>query len=132
MSDTELLSVIEEANTRSELLDVLGEFTDTNDPRVLLSLAKKCTEYSLYRESEALHEKALQEAPLAPAIKESLRHLYLSMVDRWHYLMLNDIQRNSNYFKAILSTVRSMESSSTTVLDIGAGSGILRCVILIN
>ncbi|XP_019850254.1 PREDICTED: putative protein arginine N-methyltransferase 9 [Amphimedon queenslandica] len=125
MSDTELFSVLEGASTRSDLLDVLGEFTDANDPRLLLSLAKKCQEHSMYRESEALHERALEKAPLAPAIKESLRHLYLSMVDRWHYLMLNDIQRNSNYFKAILSTVRSMESSSTTVLDIGAGSGIL-------
>ena len=49
----------------------------------------------------------------------------ISEVPRWHFSMLNDMQRNQAFFDAIKST----DFYGKTVLDIGSGSGLLAMLI---
>ncbi|XP_072935571.1 protein arginine N-methyltransferase 9-like [Epargyreus clarus] len=51
-----------------------------------------------------------------------LNEVKLSLVQRWHYRMLNDKTRNFSYHAAIRETV---ESGKDSVLDLGAGTGLL-------
>ena len=130
MSEEFMTSLLEDNSSPEEVLLLLGEYND-DDPQVLLCLARKCQEHSLFKEAETLCHKALEKEPNNPVIKDCQRTLFHQMVDRWHFLMLNDIQRNSSYFKAILAAVRALSSSSSSsltcsVVDIGAGTGILR------
>ena len=50
------------------------------------------------------------------------------LVERWHFRMLNDMVRNDAYRAAIIRKVLQ-QGADSSVLDIGAGTGILRLVI---
>lgn len=52
------------------------------------------------------------------------------LVERWHFRMLNDIVRNDAYRAAIFRRLLQ-QGSDLSVLDIGAGTGILRLVIML-
>ena len=56
--------------------------------------------------------------------RENLWMALEGLVRRWHFYMLNDIRRNSAYWEAIGRAVH--EAPGCTVMDIGAGTGILR------
>ena len=58
--------------------------------------------------------------------RESLRMLYEMVIPRWHFHMLNDFVRNSSYSQAISTAISHIPDC--TVLDIGSGTGFLRCV----
>ena len=45
------------------------------------------------------------------------------LVQRWHFLMLNDHQRNVTFRDAVRAAV---QAGASTVLDIGTGTGLLR------
>eukprot|EP00055_Hartaetosiga_balthica_P013532 m.69962 g.69962 ORF g.69962 m.69962 type:complete len:948 (-) comp8293_c0_seq1:195-3038(-) len=85
---------------------------------------------------------ALHIDPTHPLALESKENITNMLVERWHFRMLNDKSRNANYFHAIkkaISTIRNSrgvkssnhanaldhDASPITVLDIGAGSGLL-------
>ena len=55
--------------------------------------------------------------------QENLDNILCHLVDRWHFLMLNDESRNSAFKHAIHKAVAS---GCRRVLDIGSGTGILR------
>ena len=61
--------------------------------------------------------------------QENLDNVCSHLVERWHFRMLNDSVRNSAFQRAITRAVDSLEKTATelVVLDIGTGSGILRC-----
>ena len=46
---------------------------------------------------------------------------FTQVVQRWHFGMLNDAERNAAYDKALRARVRAGD----VVLDIGAGTGLL-------
>ena len=46
----------------------------------------------------------------------------LNLLPRWHFRMLNDLRRNVEFYKAIMSYNKRKDSK---VLDIGSGSGLL-------
>ena len=54
--------------------------------------------------------------------------MYEMIIPRWHFHMLNDFVRNSSYARAISEAVACIPDCS--VLDIGSGTGLLRCVLL--
>lgn len=130
MSD--LVAVLDSASTPEEFLTLLSRCYSScsNNPQLLLELARKCHHLSLIQQAELICQRALLLQPNHPVIKEYQRHLLHQMVNRWHFLMLNDVQRNSSYFKAILKAVRDLEprdgAGPVVVLDIGSGTGILR------
>ena len=61
--------------------------------------------------------------------QENLDNACSSLVERWHFRMLNDTVRNSAFRRAITRALSSLGETSgdLVVLDIGTGSGILRC-----
>lgn len=67
-----------------------------------------------------LHDTSQQ----SPPIKEALREIKERLVHRWHFLMLNDMNRNSVYYKAITEALKKLDKP--VVLDIGSGTSILR------
>ena len=97
-----------------------------NDVTAVQLLGQKCREEQLFEQAEFFFRRALELDPQSPGAKENLRHLHEKMVDRWHFAMLNDVQRNASFFRAVLRAVRM--SRDCTVLDIGSGTGILRYI----
>ena len=93
---------------------------------VLRMVAEKCIKFGprLFRYAQFFLEAALQADPDSLLAKEILRNLFHNFVDRWHFVMLNDVHRNTAYKQAIRKAVGSIPDC--TVLDIGSGTGILR------
>uniref|UniRef100_A0A3B3T7N9 Protein arginine N-methyltransferase 9 n=1 Tax=Paramormyrops kingsleyae TaxID=1676925 RepID=A0A3B3T7N9_9TELE len=76
-----------------------------------------------FRDEAAGHfHKALKLRPDFAEAKENFYRAANWLVERWHFLMLNDRRRNQKYRQAIQKAV---ESGCSTVLDIGTGTGIL-------
>ncbi|XP_061685224.1 protein arginine N-methyltransferase 9 isoform X2 [Syngnathoides biaculeatus] len=76
-----------------------------------------------FRDEAAGHFfKALKLKPDYPEARENFYRVANWLVERWHFLMLNDHGRNRKYQQAIQKAVRG---GCTTVLDIGTGTGIL-------
>ena len=94
------------------------------DADAMSMLGVKCLDESVFNQAEFFLRVALEADSDYLSAKENLRVLFDRMVNRWHFHMLNDVQRNSAYFKAIHNTVKSIPNCS--VLDIGSGTGILR------
>ena len=63
-----------------------------------------------------------------PCVRETLECVSYAAVERWHFKMLNDISRNKAYYTAIQQAMQDLDVSS--VLDIGCGTGLLRCNFL--
>ncbi|KAG7333719.1 hypothetical protein KOW79_002126 [Hemibagrus wyckioides] len=76
-----------------------------------------------FRDEAAAHfYKALKLKPDFPEAKENFYRVANWLVERWHFLMLNDNGRNRKYQLAIQ---RAVQDGCRTVLDIGTGTGIL-------
>lgn len=76
-----------------------------------------------FRDEAAGHfHKALKLRPDYPEARENFYRVANWLVERWHFLMLNDHRRNRKYQQAIQKAV---QSGCNTVLDIGTGTGIL-------
>lgn len=76
-----------------------------------------------FRDEAAGHfHKALKLRPDYPEARENFHRVANWLVERWHFLMLNDHGRNRKYQQAIQKAV---QSGCSTVLDIGTGTGIL-------
>ncbi|KAK0144927.1 Protein arginine N-methyltransferase 9 [Merluccius polli] len=76
-----------------------------------------------FRDEAAGHfHKALKLKPDYPEARENFYRVANWLVERWHFLMLNDRGRNQKYQQAIQKAV---ERGCNTVLDIGTGTGIL-------
>ncbi|XP_027033490.1 protein arginine N-methyltransferase 9 isoform X3 [Tachysurus fulvidraco] len=76
-----------------------------------------------FRDEAAAHfYKALKLKPDFPEAKENFYRVANWLVERWHFLMLNDSGRNRKYQLAIQ---RAVQDGCGTVLDIGTGTGIL-------
>jgi type II protein arginine methyltransferase len=66
--------------------------------------------------------KALRINPGFLQARENLENLFGHLVERWHFRMLNDRNRNKQYERSITQAVKD---GCKTVLDIGTGSGLL-------
>ncbi|XP_071950958.1 protein arginine N-methyltransferase 9-like [Antedon mediterranea] len=69
-------------------------------------------------------QQAMKLNPDLHSAKESFYNLSNSLVERWHFRMLNDNKRNMAFKEAINRAIRNI-NGPTTVLDIGTGTGIL-------
>lgn len=74
-----------------------------------------------YEECYKLLSEAALKYPDMHGIYIRLSKLYRSWIPRWHFGMLNDQQRNQAFADAISKT----NLNNKTILDIGAGSGLL-------
>jgi tetratricopeptide (TPR) repeat protein len=66
-------------------------------------------------------KEALFYRPDYPEAERNLKSTYQKLVPRWHFVMLNDRDRNQKYDIAL----RKIVDRDSIVLDIGAGSGLL-------
>lgn len=78
-------------------------------------------------EAAGYFHKAVKLNPNFADARENFYRVANWLVERWHFVMLNDARRNLTYLRAIESAVRS---GSRSVLDIGTGTGILRYATL--
>ena len=101
---------------------ICSMFADHADAMTMLGV--KCLDEGVYNQAEFFFRVALETDSNYLSAKENLRVLFDRVVNRWHFHMLNDLHRNSTYFRAIHSAVRSIPNCA--VLDIGSGTGILR------
>jgi type II protein arginine methyltransferase len=74
-----------------------------------------------------IFHKAVKLNPDFSDAKENFYRVANWLVERWHFVMLNDARRNAIYSAAIRKAVCA---GSRTVLDIGAGTGILRFAVI--
>ena len=74
-------------------------------------------------EAASCFRKALRLNPDFVTACTNLENVCGHLVERWHFRMLNDRRRNAAYEEAIMNAVRA---GCDSVLDIGAGTGILR------
>ncbi len=56
-----------------------------------------------------------------PVAQRGRNRAYCQIIPRWHFEMLNDVQRNAAFEKALTNAI----DSDTVVLDIGSGTGLL-------
>ncbi|XP_050829507.1 protein arginine N-methyltransferase 9 isoform X2 [Serinus canaria] len=73
-------------------------------------------------EAAGYFHKAVKLNPDFADAKENFYRVANWLVERWHFIMLNDAKRNLTYLRAIENAVHS---GSKSVLDIGTGTGIL-------
>ncbi|XP_072319168.1 protein arginine N-methyltransferase 9 [Eucyclogobius newberryi] len=118
----------------SEELDSLGRIQDLfscyeqalelfpDDEVILNSMGEHLFRMGFRDEAAGHFHKALKMRPDFPEARENFYRVANWLVERWHFLMLNDHGRNRKYQRAIDEAVRSGRS---TVLDIGTGTGIL-------
>ena len=72
-------------------------------------------------EARKLLQQAVETDPENLFIRRNLQLLGSRMLDHWHFAMVNDAARNAPFEAAIRKAVQN----GATVLDIGAGSGLL-------
>ncbi|GFN85631.1 protein arginine N-methyltransferase 7 [Plakobranchus ocellatus] len=95
---------------------------------VLLSQASAfylgCKEYET---ALSLSERAVVLDPLLITAQEVHENICCHLVERWHFVMLNDKFRNSSYERAILRAI-DQYSGDVSVCDVGCGSGLLSLI----
>jgi type II protein arginine methyltransferase len=87
----------------------------------LVSKGKSHLENKQYDDARHCFESVLYLAPEHHEARLGLNRVYRKLIPRWHFEMLNDEERNSAFERALAKAI----TSSTTVLDIGSGSGLL-------
>lgn len=91
------------------------------------SLGRLLFRHGHVKEAASSIRKALEINPNYTAARLSLDGLKTSVLERWHFRMLNDSQRNEAFDEAIGAAVRD---GHKLVLDIGAGTGLLSLLAL--
>ncbi|CAI5784269.1 protein arginine N-methyltransferase 9 [Podarcis lilfordi] len=93
-----------------------------NDEVICNSMGEHLFRMGFRDEAAAYFHKAVKLNPDFPDAKENFYRVANWVVERWHFIMLNDASRNLLYQKAIEKAVCS---GCRSVLDIGTGTGIL-------
>ncbi|KAM9314606.1 protein arginine N-methyltransferase 9 isoform 2-T3 [Pholidichthys leucotaenia] len=93
-----------------------------NDEVILNSMGEHLFRMGFRDEAAGHFHKALKVRPDYPEARENFYRVANWLVERWHFLMLNDHGRNLKYQQAIQKAVHN---GCNSVLDIGTGTGIL-------
>ncbi|KAG2466097.1 protein arginine N-methyltransferase 9 [Polypterus senegalus] len=93
-----------------------------DDEVILNSMGEHLFRMGFKDEAAGHFYKALKLKPDFTEAKENFYRVANWLVERWHFLMLNDKKRNVKYQEAIQKAVKA---GCDTVLDIGTGTGLL-------
>ncbi|XP_068798340.1 protein arginine N-methyltransferase 9 isoform X2 [Struthio camelus] len=93
-----------------------------NDEVICNSMGEHLFRMGFRDEAAGYFHKAVKLNPDFADAKENFYRVANWLVERWHFIMLNDTKRNLTYLKAIENVIRS---GCKSVLDIGTGTGIL-------
>ncbi|XP_062964186.1 protein arginine N-methyltransferase 9 isoform X2 [Cynocephalus volans] len=117
----------EELDALSRIQDLLGCYEQAlelfpDDEVICNSMGEHLFRMGFRDEAAGYFHKAVKLNPDFNDAKENFYRVANWLVERWHFIMLNDTKRNMVYNAAIQKAV---SSGSRSVLDIGAGTGIL-------
>ncbi|XP_055974911.1 protein arginine N-methyltransferase 9 [Sorex fumeus] len=117
----------EELDALNRTQDLLGCYEQAfelfpDDEVICNSMGEHLFRMGFRDEAAGYFHKAVKLNPDFSDAKENFYRVANWLVERWHFIMLNDTRRNTVYNAAIRKAVGSGASS---VLDIGAGTGIL-------
>ncbi|CAN2388793.1 protein-arginine omega-N symmetric methyltransferase activity [Pristimantis euphronides] len=93
-----------------------------NDDVICNSMGEQLFRLGFRDEAAGYFYKAVKLNPNSADAKENFYRVANWLVERWHFVMLNDVKRNRMYQKAIENAV---QAGCKSVLDIGTGTGIL-------
>ncbi|XP_053757180.1 protein arginine N-methyltransferase 9 isoform X1 [Panthera pardus] len=117
----------EELDALSRTQDLLGCYEQAlelfpDDEVICNSMGEHLFRMGFRDEAAGYFHKAVKLNPDFNDAKENFYRVANWLVERWHFIMLNDTKRNTIYNAAIQDAVCL---GSKSVLDIGAGTGIL-------
>ncbi|XP_021522389.2 protein arginine N-methyltransferase 9 isoform X1 [Aotus nancymaae] len=117
----------EELDALNRIQDLLGCYEQAlelfpDDEVICNSMGEHLFRMGFRDEAAGYFHKAVKLNPDFSDAKENFYRVANWLVERWHFIMLNDTKRNTIYNAAIQKAVRL---GSKSVLDIGAGTGIL-------
>ncbi|XP_006143481.2 protein arginine N-methyltransferase 9 [Tupaia chinensis] len=117
----------EELDALSRIQDLFGCYEQAlelfpDDEVICNSMGEHLFRMGFRDEAAGYFHKAVKLNPDFNDAKENFYRVANWLVERWHFIMLNDTKRNTIYNAAIQKAVCS---GSQSVLDIGAGTGIL-------
>ncbi|XP_055465087.1 protein arginine N-methyltransferase 9 [Psammomys obesus] len=117
----------EELDALSRVQDLLGCYEQAlelfpDDEVICNSMGEHLFRMGFRDEAAGYFHKAVKLNPDFNDAKENFYRVANWLVERWHFIMLNDTKRNRIYNAAIQKAVCL---GSKSVLDIGAGTGIL-------
>ncbi|XP_008063243.1 putative protein arginine N-methyltransferase 9 [Carlito syrichta] len=117
----------EELDALSRIQDLLGCYEQAlelfpDDEVICNSMGEHLFRMGFRDEAAGYFHKAVKLNPDFSDAKENFYRVANWLVERWHFIMLNDTRRNMIYNAAIQKAVCL---GSKSVLDIGAGTGIL-------
>lgn len=117
----------EELDALSRTQDLLGCYEQAlelfpDDEVICNSMGEHLFRMGFRDEAAGYFHKAVKLNPDFNDAKENFYRVANWLVERWHFIMLNDTKRNTIYNAAIQKAVCA---GSKSVLDIGAGTGIL-------
>ncbi|XP_008849323.1 protein arginine N-methyltransferase 9 isoform X1 [Nannospalax galili] len=117
----------EELDALNRTQDLLGCYEQAlelfpDDEVICNSMGEHLFRMGFRDEAAGYFHKAVKLNPDFSDAKENFYRVANWLVERWHFIMLNDTKRNRVYNAAIQKAVHL---GSKSVLDIGAGTGIL-------
>ncbi|XP_014693627.1 protein arginine N-methyltransferase 9 isoform X2 [Equus asinus] len=124
----------EELDSLNRTQDLLGCYEQAlelfpNDEVICNSMGEHLFRMGFRDEAAGYFHKAVKLNPDFNDAKENFYRVANWLVERWHFIMLNDTKRNTVYNAAIQKAVCL---GSKSVLDIGAGTGILRVSLVVT
>uniref|UniRef100_M3XGP2 Protein arginine methyltransferase 9 n=1 Tax=Latimeria chalumnae TaxID=7897 RepID=M3XGP2_LATCH len=122
-----LLKWTEELDALSRIQDLFDCYEQAlelfpNDEVICNSMGEHLFKMGFRDEAAGYFHRAVKLNPDFADAKENFYRVANWLVERWHFVMLNDSKRNWMYQRAIQKAVFD---GHNTVLDIGAGTGIL-------
>ncbi|XP_078262164.1 protein arginine N-methyltransferase 9 [Rhinoraja longicauda] len=117
----------EELNSLSRIQDIFDCYEQAlelypNNEVIWNSMGEHLFSMGFRDEAAGYFHKAIKLNPNCADARENFYRVANWLVERWHFLMLNDKKRNIAYQRAIREAV---QSGCMSVLDIGTGTGIL-------
>lgn len=117
----------EELNSLSRIQDIFDCYEQAlelypNNDVIWNSMGEHLFSMGFRDEAAGYFHKAIKLNPDCADARENFYRVANWLVERWHFLMLNDKKRNIAYQRAIQKAV---QSGCMSVLDIGTGTGIL-------
>ncbi|XP_060683226.1 protein arginine N-methyltransferase 9 isoform X1 [Hemiscyllium ocellatum] len=117
----------EELNSLSRIQDIFDCYEQAlelypNNEVIWNSMGEHLFSLGFRDEAAGYFHKSIKLNPDYAEARENFYRVANWLVERWHFLMLNDKKRNVAYQRAIQKTV---QSGCMSVLDIGTGTGIL-------
>ncbi|GFR66704.1 protein arginine methyltransferase 10 (Putative) [Elysia marginata] len=114
---------------KQSISSIISNFTDIGlgDATLFSQASAYFLRYGDYDLALDLSERAVALDPLSIFAQEVHENICCHLVERWHFIMLNDSCRNESYKKAIIKGI-DLFAGNVNVCDIGCGTGLLSLV----